>query len=403
MPRPRNPRLLCATLLVIAACSPGGPAPTAKPQGSAAESQLRDVRIETARLEPWETTLRLSGELAPYEQATLSAKVAGRLEKLAVDLGSRVKQGELLAQVDAHDYQLRVVQAEAALSAARARLGLPLQDGDGKDEVEAESVAVVRQARAALDEAVRDEKRAGELLSSGVATQAAVDNAHSAVLLAQGKLQDSLEEVQNRRAQVVQRRADLALARSQLADTQVLAPFDGAVVARLAGTGDYLSTGASIARLVRFDPLRLRMEVPEYAAGSIQQGQALRALLEDGTRIEGSVARISPELGARNRTLLVEGELQNGSGALRPGSFVRVELVLDGSAQALVVPADALVRFAGIDKLFEVVDGKAVERRVSVGRIEGERVEVLEGLQAGAQLVLAPGNLQGGAGVRVGR
>jgi len=381
-----------------AACSPNAPAPAG---AARTEAAAREVHTAHAALEPWERTLRISGELVAFESATLSTKVPGRLENLAVDVGTRVKKGDLLAQLDARDYELRVAQADAALSAARTRLGLPLEDGDGKDAVDSESVAVVRQARASLEEAQRDEVRASELVKSGVATQAASESAHSALLVAQSKLADALEEVQNRRAQVQQRRADLALARAQLADTQVQAPFDGAIVARLAGTGDYLAAGAPLARIVRFDPLRLRMDVPEHAAAGITIGLALRAELEDGTRVEGKVARISPELGARNRTLLVEAELPNPAATLRAGSFARVEIVLDGSAQALVVPPEALVRFAGIDKLFEVAGGKVLERRVKVGRTDGKRVEILEGISAGAEFVLAPGNLQGGASVRV--
>ena len=393
-------RSLTPLFLCLAACSPTAPSPAAKPAGETLPAEFRDVRTAIAKEEAWESTLRISGELTAFEQATLSTKVSGRLEQLAVDLGTRVKKGDLLAQIDAHDYELRVVQAQAALSAARARLGLPLEDGDGKDEVDPESVAIVRQARAALENTTREEKRQTEMLRTQVGTQAALDSAHSDLLIAQSKLQDALEEVQNRRAQVQQRRADLALARAQLTDTKVLAPFDGAVVARLAGTGDFLAAGAPLARLVRFDPLRLRLDVPEHAAAGIHPGQALRGTLEDGSPFVGSVARISPELSAKNRTLQVEGELANPAGALKPGSFARVEVVLDGSARTLVVPPEALVRFAGLDKVFEIVEGKTLERRVKVGRIEGARVEILEGLKPGAELVLTPGNLQGGVSVR---
>ncbi len=385
-------------LLALAACARGVPVPVA---ANSLDATPREVRTAQVREEAWERTLRISGELVAFEQATLSTKVAGRLDELAVDLGSRVAKGDLLARIDAHDYELRLTQAEAALAAARARLGLSLSDGDGKDDIDPEHVAIVLGARTALDEALREEKRVAEMVHSGVGTQAASDSAHSAVLLAQAKLQDALEEVQNRRAQVLQRRADLALARSQLADTKVLAPFEGAVVARLAGTGDYLPAGAPIARLVRYDPLRLRLDVPEYAAAGIRGGQPLRAELEDGTKVTGQVARVSPELSAKNRTLLVEGELPNKDGALRPGAFARVEVVLDSAARTLVVPPEALLRFAGLDKLFEVVDGKALERRVRVGRADGQRIEILEGITAGAELVLQPGNLQGGASVRV--
>lgn len=396
-------RLVCLALLT-SACAPGGaPAGEAKSAAPAANATAREVRSARLEAQAWPRTLRVTGELAAFEEATLSAKVPGRLESLAVDLGARVAAGQLLATVDARDYELRLAQAEAALAAARARLGLPLADGDGKDEVDPESVAVVRQARAALDEAAREEKRAAEMVRTGVATQAASDNARSALLVAEGRLADALEEVQNRRAQVLQRRADLALARAQLSDTRIVAPFAGAVTARLAGTGDYLAAGAPIARLVRFDPLRLRLDVPERSALEVHVGQALDVELEGGRHVPASLARLSPALGARSRSLLVEAELQNADGALVPGSFARAEIVLDPAARTLVAPLEALVRFAGIDKLLEVVDGKLVERRVEVGRVEGARIEILRGAAEGAELVLAPGSLQGGAAVRVVR
>lgn len=361
---------------------------------------VREVRTARAALAGWERSVRVSGELVAFEQATLSAKVPGRLAPITFDLGTRVARGDVLARVDPRDYELRVEQALAALQSARARLGL---SADGEDDaVTPEDAAIVRGARAQLSDATRERDRARDLLKGGVGAQATVDAAETRVLAAESALQDALEEVQNRRATLAQRRADIALARQQLEDAQVRAPFDGVVAARLAGAGDYLTAGAPIARVLRFDPLRLRLDVPEREAAGIQAGQSVRVVLEGAVEpVTGKLVRTAPELGARNRTLRVEAELANPDGELRPGSFARAEIVVDAEAQTLTVPAGALVRFAGIDKVIVVEGGKAVERRVTVGRTDGARVEVLDGLAAGDEVVLAPGNLPGGSAVRV--
>jgi RND family efflux transporter MFP subunit len=110
---------------------------------------------------------------------------------------------------------------------------------------------------------------------------------------------------------------------------------------------------------------------------------------------------LSPEINRHSRILAIEAEIENPDGLLRPGSFARVVIVLDSTARALVVPPEALVRFAGIDKVFAVEGGKAVEKRVKVGRTEETRVEILSGLAADEQVVLAPGSLRPGTSVRL--
>lgn len=392
---------LAAVLIAAGACRPSGPArATTAPAG--AGDGARTVRVAAVREEPWERVLRVTGDLIAFEEATISAKVAGRLATLAVDVGSRVKRGEVLARVDPRDYELRVAQAEAATRAARARLGL--DEPDGGDAVDFERTPLVLAAKAELKEARQEHERQAGLHRDGVVPKAALDTAESRLVSAESDLANAHEEVRNRSAILLQRRAELDLARQQLADAAIAAPFDGAVADRMAGTGDFLSAGDPVARLVRFDPLRLRMEVPELAAAAVRVGQTVRATL-DGTVtvVEGRIARASPEIDLRNRTLRVEVELANPDGALRPGSFVRAEIVLDASARALAIPRDALVSFAGVDKAFVVAEGSVAERRVTLGRTEESRVEVLDGLTSGEEVVLSPGKLRGGERVRVER
>jgi RND family efflux transporter MFP subunit len=391
-------------LVVLAAdASTDAPLPVQPP--AAEDGAPVDVTLAAAVEEPWERTLRVTGELVALEDSTLAAKVPGRLESLAVDLGSVVRRGELLAQVERRDYELRVASAEAAHAAARALLG-STDDGkttdavDGAPAIVPEETALVREARAALDQARLERDRAHELLESGIAARASFDEADARVREAEGRWEQALEEIGNRRATLAQREAELELARALLADTAIRAPFDGAVAERLADPGDYLDVGASVVRLVRLDPVRVRLDVPERAASEVRAGALVRVEVEGAPApLAGPLVRLSPEIGASDRLLRVEAELANPDGALRPGSFARGEIVIDPEARALVVPADALVRFAGIDKVLRVEDGRAVETRVVVGRVAPERIEILGGLAAGAQVVRAPGGLEGGARV----
>ncbi|HSB08436.1 MAG TPA: efflux RND transporter periplasmic adaptor subunit [Blastocatellia bacterium] len=346
-----------------------------------------------------ERTVTVTGTLAAYDQATVSAKVPGRLGSISVDLGSVVKQGQKVAQIEPQDYQLRLQQAEAALAQARAKVGLPPEGKD--DRVEVENTGTVRQAQALLDDAKLKLERARSLFQRGVLPRAQLDGADAEHKVALSRYQDAVEEIRNRQALVVQRRSEVEIARQQLTDSTIYAPFDGVVQEKRASIGEYLAAGAPIVNIVRMDPLRLRAEVPERESRSVHQGLAVRVTLEGDPNVyEGKVARISPAITAQNRVLVVEAEVHN-KGGLRPGSFARVEIVSDDSSQALSVPANAVVTFAGIDKVILVQDGKAVEKPITVGRRTPEWAEVLSGVKAGDVVVLNPGNLQSGQPVVV--
>jgi RND family efflux transporter MFP subunit len=156
--------------------------------------------------------------------------------------------------------------------------------------------------------------------------------------------------------------------------------------------------------LVRVDPLRLRVSVPERDAPSIRPGQAITVQVEgDPTEHTGKVARLSPAIQEDSRTLVVEAEVANPAGRLRPGAFARAEIVIEADRTAVLVPQSAIVTFAGLEKVLGVQDGRAVETRIRTGRRVGDRVEVTEGLTAGETVVVEPGNLTGGQPVTVQR
>lgn len=376
------------------------PSATAAAPSKAPAPPPRAVRLAPASVETVPRAVQATGTLAADEQVVLGTKVTGRLREVTVDLGSRVTRGQVIGRIDPSDYQYRYEQAAAGLQQARVRLGLPAEGTD--DRVDPEKTAVVRQARAVLDEARLTRERMSRLWDQQLVARSAVDSAEASLQVADGRYQDAIEEVRNRQAVLTQRRAELELARQQLADTAIASPLEGAVSQRQASPGEYLAAGAPVATIVRTHPLRLRLFVPEREAADVRVGQPVRVSLEGDPRAyRGTVVRLSPLIAEQNRTLLIEAEVPNADGALRPGAFAKADVVVQSDQKIVTVPASALVVFAGIEKVLTVKDGTAAEVRVQTGRRLGERVEIVRGLEAGQGVVAEPGNLAGGQPVTV--
>jgi RND family efflux transporter MFP subunit len=393
-----GPVVLFGSLSLLAGCGSDSRASTAKSNAPAAKAA--EVRVVPAAEARVARTVGVSGTLAADDLIVLSLKVPGRLGELAVDLGSRVKRGQIVARLDPTDFKLRVEQARATLQQARVRLGLSPDGTD--DRVDAERTALVRSARAVLDEAKLTRERFAKLLEQQFIAKAQLDTAVANEQVAEGRYQDAIEEVRNRQAVLVQRRTELELARQALADTELAAPIDGMIRERRASVGEFLAAGAPVATLVKTHPLRLVLAVPERAATDVKVGQEVGVTADgDPTVHRGRVVRLSPSIQEQNRTLTVEAEVPNQAGAIRPGSFARAEIVVAANQPTVFVPTSAIVIFAGIEKVIIVREGKAQERRVVTGRREKDRVEIVEGLKSGESVVVAPGNLVSGQAVVV--
>jgi RND family efflux transporter MFP subunit len=390
-------RLLFAAFVLLSGCG--------RPEGSAAKTTAPDlesrvVRVVTAVEKETERTLVANGTLAARDQAALSVKVSGRLENIPVDVGSVVKRGDMIAQIQKRDYELKVQQAKAAVSAARARLGLPLEGSD--DSIEIKDSSVVKEARAQLDEQAKNRARIAKLHEQGILSESELETAEAAYQVAVNKYEDALQETNNRKAMLAQRRADLNIAEQELSDTVIRAPFDGVVQERKASPGEYLMEGAQLATVVRVDPIRLRLQVPERDALAVRHGQRVRFRVDGDTNAYvGQVDRLSPAISQDNRMLQIEADIAN-DGRLRPGAFVRGDVVTQ-RARAVMLPRNAIVSFAGIEKVFVYESGKAAERRVVTSGGSGNEVELLKGVKAGDVVILDPGTMRAGQPVTIAK
>jgi RND family efflux transporter MFP subunit len=360
----------------------------------------REVKVTPALERTIARTVTATGTLAADDQVVLGTKVAGRLAEITVDLGTRVKKGQVIGRLDQNDFKFRVEQAEASLQQARVRLGLSPTGSD--ERVDPEQTAIVRQARAMMDDARLTRDRSIKLAQQELIARAQLDSAEAALQVSEGRYQDAIEEVRNRQGVIAQRRSELDLARQQLTDTVILSPLDGVVSLKQASVGEYLAAGTPIATMVRVHPLRLRVPVPEREGAGVRAGHAVTLTVEgDPTVYRGRVVRLSPIVQEQNRTLMVEAEVPNERGFLRPGSFARVDIMTEVSQPVVTVPASAIIVFAGVEKVLLVRQGKTAEVRVTTGRRLGEDVEILDGLKRGDPVVTKPGNLVGGQPVQV--
>ena len=392
-----RPGVLLGSALVLGAC--GGPSQPVAARDAAAEA--RSVSVATAVVVPLERTVAVTGTLAAEEQVALAFKVTGRVEALHVDLGSPVRKGQVLARLTPTDFELRLQQAEAALQQARARLGLP-PTGDAFS-VDPENTALVRQSRAVRDEARLTRDRMKTFVDRGISSRADLDAAEAALEVAEGRYIDAIEEIRNREAVLAQRRSELAIARQALEDSVLRAPIDGAVRERQVTEGEFRTAGTPVLTIVRTDPLRLRVAVPERASVDLRAGQPVRVRVEgDEATYEGRLVRLGAAIEEDNRTLPVEAAVSNRMGALRPGMFATAEIIVARNDKGVVVPVDALMTFAGVQKVLVVKDGRASEQRVRTGRRDGDRVEIVDGLAGGETVIVRPGDVVDGTVVTTG-
>jgi hypothetical protein len=178
-------------------------------------------------MRPLERVVIATGSIAAHEQATLSVKVPGRIQSMAVDLGSAVRQGDLIAQLEQIDYELRQKQAAAALAQARARVGLPLEGTD--ENVDVEQTSSAKQAKAVLDEATKNRERVLNLSQEGISSKSEVDTVEAAYRVALNRYETAREEARTLLAVMAQRRIEYEIAVQALRDTTITAPFDGSI------------------------------------------------------------------------------------------------------------------------------------------------------------------------------
>jgi RND family efflux transporter MFP subunit len=360
-------------------------------------SHKKQVKVVRALESSLPRSISVSGTLAAEEEVVLSMKVPGRVLGVNVDLGSPVRRGQPLVKLEPADFDLRVRQSEAAYQQARVRLSLSPDGNDDASNLNPEDTGVVRQAKAVLEQARITRERMSSLNQDGLVPKSQLDDANAQYQVADARYQDALEEVRSRQGLMIQRRAELDIARKQRSDSVLSSPIDGIISEKKVNQGQFVAAGDAVLTMVRVNPLRLKLSIPERDASNVRVGQNVDLTLEGDSNVyTGHVARVSPAISVDNRTLMAEAEIANEKGLLRPGSFARAEIVTRSAEPVVLIPASSVITFAGLTKVLSVENNETTEKRIKVGRTSKGSVEVLEGIQAGEAVVIEPGSLTAG-------
>ena len=388
------------------------------------------VTVAAVQVRAVQRTVDATGSLLAWQQVILNTPVRGTVARILVDLGDRVEAGQVIAQLDPRELALGVEQADAGVGAARDSLLRARAQTDAAraqlqqvSEARRSLEANINRAAAALEETRVNLERMRTLVQENLVAQREVDVARtqyevtraahetaqvemsqypSRVRAAEAEVASNVSAVRVAEAELRRREADLALARKRLTDATVTAPIRGAIARRHLNPGQFVLEDAPVFTIVQTDPLKFTGTVPEHAALQVKPGQLvrLRAELAETREFTGRVTRVSPAVEVASRTVLIEAEVPNPDGRLKPGLFARGAAVIREDRDVTFVPEAAVSYFAGLTRVFVIADGTARQRSVTLGtRVDG-LIEIVKGVQPGEQVATSRlAQLQDGAAV----
>jgi multidrug efflux pump subunit AcrA (membrane-fusion protein) len=359
------------------------------------------VRVATVEKREVRRVVESVGTMFPYDESSISAELDGRVDDIKVDLGDQVTAGQVMVHIADEEQRYLLAQQEAQLKQALEKLGLKSENDKFADVKEAPGP---RQAQADLYDAETRFKRVKSLVDQRIMSQSDLDQAQARYNAMQAAYENALYTARNLVSTVEQFKAQVDLQRKKLRDTSVRAPFSGYVKERVVTPGQFVRVNTPLITLVKIDPIRLRLEVPERMTPWVKEGQVAECEVEafEGRRFNGKVWRISPTVDQTKRTFLAEALIENPNGLLKPGSYARARIPTGKVESIKLVPATAVSYILGSNKAYVVSDDTIQAREVKLGERLAELIEVTEGLELGEQVATTQLNrLDTGTRVRI--
>jgi membrane fusion protein (multidrug efflux system) len=382
MNRVRTTLVVLMTAVAAAACGSAKGASSA-PAEKAENPAAVPVSVVTVAEQPIARFIRVTGTLAAEEEADVAAETQGRVVATPVERGTRVREGADLIRIAPAEASAQAAEAEANAAQIESRLAL----GEG-GTFELDRVPEVANAKATLTLTQGDFDRAKMLFDKKLLSQADYDKSSAQLEVSRRQFDIARNAAAQQYQSLLAARARVSLARKALADTVVRAPFAGVVGERLVSVGDYVTRGTKVVSVLRINPLRLQLTVPQQFSVEVGVGRAVSLEVDTapGKTYTGQVRYVSPALQADSRTLVVEAVVANADGALKPGAFATARIEQATSTPGLLVPAAAVRTVSGTSRVFVVAGGRAEERLVTTGQAVGDLIEVTTGLKAGEQV-----------------
>jgi multidrug efflux pump subunit AcrA (membrane-fusion protein) len=341
------------------------------------------IAAGAATEQPIARFIRATGSLMAEEQADVAAETTGRVVSAPIERGTPVAQGAELVRLSPTETDAQLQEAEANAAQLEARLGLT--SGGGFD---VNAVPEVQNAKAGVELAQAEFARIKSLLDQRVVSQSEYDQRRTQAEAARQQY-DAAKNAAAQQYQMLQAaRARVALARKAVADTVVRAPFTGTVAQRLVTTGDYVNKGTKVAVVVRVNPLRVQLTVPEQFISAVSVGQPVTFEVDayPGRQFQGTVKYVAPALQADQRALTIEALVPNPAGELKPGLFATARIEQPAKTPGVLVPASAVQVSAGTSRVYVVAGDHVDERIVTTGDTVGDLIEITKGLKTGERV-----------------
>jgi multidrug efflux pump subunit AcrA (membrane-fusion protein) len=365
----------------------------------AAESETQSgaqpvVNVSVVARSEGGASLVLPGNIQAVTEAPVLARASGYIKKRYVDIGDRVKEGQVLADIEAPEMQQEIQQAQAALTQSKATID--------------QANAAMQQSQASLQQGQTNENlahvtydRFKKLADRGVISKQDIDTYQAQWTSQQANVQALEKAVVAAHSNAAAAEANSAASQANLARLTELdnyltvrAPFAGIITVRNVDTGALVNSGSTLLfRIAQPDRLRIYLSLPQGEADAVRAGQKATLTIPDlpGRKFVGSVARTANSLDPQTRTLLTEVQLSNPTGELLPGMYAQVDLAVPRKNPPLVIASDTLVvRSNGPQVAVVGADETVHYQPVQLGRDFGDKLEVLGGLEAGQRLVVNP-------------
>ncbi|MBI1895531.1 MAG: efflux RND transporter periplasmic adaptor subunit [Acidobacteria bacterium] len=370
------------SLLVVLGALGGAGCSRQTPIQAKQEPTAIPVRVAAVLVRQVQRTVEAVGTMYPFDETVISAEVEGRVAEVKADLGDQVAAGQVLVKISDEEQRYVVAENEAQLRMALERLGLSDETQRVKD---VRDTSEVRRAQADLFEAQQRYQRARHLFEQKIGARAELDEAEARYQAAQAAYDQAVNQIRNLIQQVERVKASLDLQRKKLRDTTVVAPFSARVKERQVTPGQYVRPNTPLLTLVKIDPIRLRLEIPERMAPWVKTGQIADVSVEAfaARRFHGRIWRVSPTVDQAKRTFVVEALIDNPSAELKPGSYAKARVPTTKVENIKLVPVRAVNYVLGSNKTYVVRDGIIDAREVKIGDRFDEEIEILEGVEAG--------------------
>jgi RND family efflux transporter MFP subunit len=360
-------------------------------------ADVETVPVEVARAH---RTLHVTGQLTADELSDVGNRVPGIVAEVLVERGSTVNQGDVLARIDSEDAENALAEGLSLAEELRVKLMLPSPDALFEPEV----LPDVKLARASLDLAKSNLQRTTSLHEKKVVSAEVFDQVRTECQSALYRLEQAQHQANQLYQAYKTAQTRLKTLQKAVRDTTIVAPFQGWVVEKHVAVGERLGTGegARVVTLIRTDPLRLTLTIPQQHVSRIQMGQPVEFKVDayPDRKFTGQVRYVAPAVDSVGRSLTVEAVVSNPDQLLKPGLFATAQLQLEQETNALYVPAAAVQQHGDAGRVFVVRDGVVREQVVAVGEADGNRVEITSGLAATDRVVARPQEVREGVRVR---